>query len=68
MTFEEQVKRLSQIVEQLENTQPTLDEVNKLFAEGVELTKNCYKILNEAKGKITILEEDLGKLIEKPFN
>lgn len=68
MTFEEQVKRLSQIVEQLENSQPTLDEVNKLFSEGVELTKNCYKTLNETKGKITILQEELGKLVEKPFN
>ena len=68
MTFEEQVKRLSQIVEILENSQPTLEEVNKLFSEGVELTKNCYKALNETKGKITVLQDELGKLIEKPFN
>ena len=68
MTFEEQVKRLEQIVDQLENSQPTLEEVNKLFCEGVELTKNCYKTLNDTKGKISILQEELGKLVEKPHN
>ena len=31
MTFEEQVKRLGEIVEQLESGQPTLEELNKLF-------------------------------------
>ena len=68
MTFEQQVKRLSEIVEKLESGQPTLEEINKLFTEGVELTKNCYKTLNETKGKITILQEELGQLVEKPFN
>ena len=68
MTFEQQVKRLSEIVEILENNQPSLEEMNKLFTEGVELTKNCYKSLNETKGKITILQEELGQMLEKPFN
>lgn len=68
MTFEQQVKRLSEIVEILENNQPSLEEMNKLFTEGVELTKNCYKSLNETKGKITILQEELGQILEKPFN
>jgi len=67
MTFEEQVKRLGQIVQQLESGQPTLDEVNKLFNEGVLLTKNCYKTLNETKGKISILQDEINGLIEKPF-
>ncbi len=68
MTFEEQVKRLGEIVQKLETEQPSLDEVNKLFNEGVELTKSCYKTLNETKGKITILQEEINGLIEKPFN
>lgn len=68
MTFEDKVKRLNEIVEQLENSKTSLDEVSKLFAEGVELTKSCYATLNETKGKITVLQEELGKLVEKPFN
>ena len=68
MTFEEQVKRLGEIVQELENNNPTLDEVNKLFNEGVKLTKDCYKTLNETKGKITILQEEINGLIEKPFD
>ena len=68
MTFEQQVKRLCEIVEQLESVQPTLEELNKLFSEGVELTKNCYKALNETKGKVTVLQEEINGLVEKPFN
>ncbi len=68
MTFEELVKRLEEIVATLESGNVKLDEVNKLFTEGAEITKKCYEVLNESKGKITVLREELGKLVEKPLN
>ncbi len=68
MTFEELVKRLEEIVATLESGNVKLDEVNKLFSEGAEITKKCYEVLNESKGKITVLREELGKLVEKPLN
>ena len=68
MTFEELVKRLEEIVATLESGDVKLDEVNKLFTEGAEITKKCYEVLNESKGKITVLREELGKLVEKPLN
>lgn len=68
MTFEELVKRLEDIVFQLESGNVKIEEVNKLFNEGAEIAKKCYDILNESKGKITVLREEIGKLIEKPFN
>ena len=68
MTFEELVKRLEEIVAILESGNVKLDEVNKLFTEGAEITKKCYEVLNESKGKITVLREELGKLVEKPLN
>lgn len=68
MNFEESVKRLEEIVKKLESGEVKLDEVNSLFSEGAEIAKNCYKLLNESKGKITVLREDLDKLVEKPIN
>ncbi len=68
MTFEELVKRLEDIVVQLESGNTKLEEVNKLFAEGAEITKKCYEMLNDSKGKVTVLREELGKLVEKPLN
>ena len=67
MTFEEQVKRLEEILMIMESGKVGLEEISKLFSEGVELCKNCFSQLNDAKGKITILQEELGKLIEKPL-
>ena len=68
MNFEENVKRLQEIVEKLESGETKLDEVNTLFVEGADLTKKCYELLNESKGKVTVLREELNKLIEKPLN
>ncbi len=68
MTFEELVKRLEEIVEKLESGTAKLDEVNKLFSEGAEIAKKGYAVLNESKGKVTVLREELDNLVEKPFN
>ncbi|MBO5103258.1 MAG: exodeoxyribonuclease VII small subunit [Clostridia bacterium] len=68
MSFEELVKRLEEIVERMESGEAKLDEVNKLFSEGAEITKQCYQMLNDTKGKITVLREEMAKLVEKPLN
>jgi len=68
MTFEEQVKRLEEILQIIENGKTPLEEVNKLFAEGVGLSKNCFDMLEKSRGKVTVLQSELQKMIEKPFN
>ena len=67
MTFEELTKKLEEIVAKLESGTLTLDEMSKLFSEGTEITKKCYAILNEKKGKVTVLREELNQLVEKDF-
>lgn len=68
MTFEEQVKRLEEILQVIEDGKAPLEEVNKLFSEGVELSKNCFDMLEKSKGKVTVLQSELQKMIEKPYN
>lgn len=63
--FEDQLKRLEQIVDQLETKEVPLDDSLKLFEEGVRLARTCQKTLEDAKRKVEILVKDSGEL--KPF-
>ena len=56
-TYEEEVKRLEEIVKKLESGAAPLDESIALFSEGAELVKTCTAILDEAEQKVKILTE-----------
>lgn len=48
MNYEEQIKRLSEITSMLEHEQLSLEEAAKLYAEGMDISSQCHKILQEA--------------------
>lgn len=56
-TFEACIKRLDEIVEQMEHGETTLDESIKLFEEGSKLAAACNKLLNTAEQKVTKLTQ-----------
>ena len=67
-TFEKAMKKLEQIVQELESGDQPLEEAVKKFEEGVKLSKFCSEKLDETEKKITILVKDQkGDLFEKPF-
>ena len=69
INFEEAMKNLENIVEDLETGNLTLDDCLQKFKEGIELSAFCSRKLDEAEKKITILiEESDGKIKEKPFD
>ena len=39
----------------------------KLYEEGMLLAKDCYKSLNEIKGKVTIIKQDIEAYREETF-
>lgn len=45
-TFEENLKKLEEIVRSLENKDITLEDAVKNYTTGLELSKICYDILN----------------------
>lgn len=45
-TFEENLKKLEEIVRNLENKEITLEDAVKNYTTGLELSKVCYDILN----------------------
>jgi exodeoxyribonuclease VII small subunit len=66
--FERSLARLEEVVRKLESPQLSLDEAMKLFEEGVALSRECQKQLEEAEGKVEILLKKAdGKLVAEPF-
>jgi exodeoxyribonuclease VII small subunit len=66
--FERSLARLEEVVRRLESPQLSLDDAMKLFEEGVELSRECQKQLEEAEGKVEILlKKTDGKLAAEPF-
>ena len=66
--FERSLVRLEEVVRRLESPQLSLDEAMKLFEEGVALSRECQKQLEQAEGKVEILLKKAdGKLVAEPF-
>ena len=60
--FEENLKRLESIVDQLENKEAPLDQSLALFEEGVRLARACQQTLEQAKKKVEVLIKETGEL------
>lgn len=58
-TFEDSLNRLQEISDLLESDTIGIDESIKLYEEGIELSKECYKKLSDAELKITELKAQL---------
>lgn len=65
--FEDNMQSLEKIVTELEKGDLNLDESISKFEEGIKISKECNKILEEAEKKITILLEKDGKVEEENF-
>jgi exodeoxyribonuclease VII small subunit len=48
MSFEDKMKRLTEITGLLEHEQLSLEEAAELYGEGMQLSAECHKILQEA--------------------
>ena len=66
-TFENSLKRLETIVDEMENSQLDIDKAMKLFEEGISLVNECSDKLNETKKKIEIIMEKNGKIDKENF-
>ncbi|MGA9670786.1 MAG: exodeoxyribonuclease VII small subunit [Terracidiphilus sp.] len=67
-SFEESLKKLETIVDQLEKGDLPLEDSLKLFEEGVGLSAVCKQELEAAEGKVQILiKQRDGSLKPEPF-
>ncbi len=67
MNFEENMEKLEKVVQELENGKLNLDDSIKKFEEGMNLSKKCNEILEEAEKKITILIKNGEEIKEEDF-
>ncbi len=67
INFEDAMKKLEEITAELEKGDLSLDESVKKFEEGIKLSKECNKILEDSEKKINILINNDGELTEENF-
>lgn len=68
MSFEDSIKRLDEIVRQLEKGDAPLSESLKMFEEGTSLIASCDNMLNTAEQMVVKLKKGPdGEPIELPF-
>ncbi|MBN1848469.1 MAG: exodeoxyribonuclease VII small subunit [Deltaproteobacteria bacterium] len=66
--FEDAMKRLEEIVKDLESGDLSLEASLKSFEEGMNLVTFCSEKLEEAQRKVTLLvKESDGKYVHQPF-
>lgn len=67
--FEFSLARLEEIVGKLESANLSLDDAMKLFEEGVQLSRDCQKHLEQAEGRVEILLKKAGgEMAAEPFD
>lgn len=68
LNFEETMQELEKIVQELEKGELNLDDSINKFEEGMKLSKNVSKYLEEAEKKITVLINSKdGEITEEEF-
>lgn len=67
-SFEENMKRLEQIVQIIEKGDTPLEESLALFQEGTELVRSCGKLLEEARLQVSkLVPGENGEPSEEAF-
>jgi len=68
VNFEETIKKLELIANELETGNLNLDESVEKFEEGMKLSKECTKMLDDAEKRISILIKKDDGIIEEDFD
>jgi len=66
--FEEDLKKLQKIVEELSSGKITLGESLKKYEEGVKIAQFCSAALTEAQRKVELLMKKDGKISLEKFD
>jgi len=68
-SFESSLKELEQIVDQLEGGDLSLEKSLELFEQGVRLSRECQKRLDDAEQRVEILlKGNGGAVTTSPFD
>lgn len=69
ISFEDALKELEEIINEIENNEPALSIMIKKYTRGIELSKKCLNELQSAEKTIDLmLSEENGSLVEQEFH
>ena len=68
LSYEEAVRELEKILDQLENGDCSLEESTQEFKRGIKLYNYCNDLITKVEGEVKVLlEEEKGDMTEVPF-
>jgi exodeoxyribonuclease VII small subunit len=67
-SFETKMQQLNQLVEKMETGNLSLEDALKYFEQGIALTRECQKDLQQAEQKIEILMKKNADFTLTPFS
>ena len=65
MDYEKQINELEEIIQKLESGEIGFDDAVKMFERGAEICKNLSKTFDDAKGKVSVIREELMGIIKE---
>lgn len=65
MDYEQKMNELESIIQKLESGEVKFDEATSLFEKGALLCKELSKTFDNAKGKVTVVRQELMGLIKE---
>jgi len=65
-SYENMMIRLEEIVDLMDKNEITLEQTMTIYEEGIKISNNLYKILNDTEGKIKILTAEGEKDFSAP--
>lgn len=66
--FDKSLSEIEKIVVQLESGNISLEKSLEAFEKGINLTKKCQAVLDEAEQKVKLLTSNKGKIASSPFD
>lgn len=67
MDYEQNLKKLEQISDELSNPSINLDEAVLKFEESLKIAKVAMENIKSAEGKIMVLKKELNEFVETQF-
>ncbi len=68
MSIDTKLAKLQEIVKKLDSGNVSFEESLRLFEEGSLTAKELYEELSKAKGKISVLKQDVDKFKEEDWD
>ena len=65
MSYEDGIKELENIIQKLESGDLKFDEASEMFERGAQICKQLNEKFEGVKGKVAVIREALGSLIEE---